>query len=724
MTGLMLYARTRTHSLHRLRHMCTLAALASPLTPTNVLGAEQVLEDVVVKATPIEERADGPVKGYNPTRSSTFTKTDTPIKDIPASLTIVPAEVVRDQAAESLGEVLRYVPGVTVHQGEGNRDQAVLRGNSTSADFFVNGMRDDAQIFRDVYNLERVEVLKGPGGMIFGRGGAGGVINRVTKRPSFAGVAEVNVTRGSWDQLRSTLDIGSAFGKSVAWRLNAMAEKSATFRDGVDVQRYAVNPAVTWAGRATMLTLDYEHLDDARTADRGIPSQNGAPFSTRPGAFFGNADQSHARSTVDSISALLDHELGGGWQLKNGLRIARYDKFYQNVFAGSAVTAANTLTLSAYNNANKRTNVFNQSDLIKTFKTGAVEHILLTGVELGYQNSDNRRNTGFFGSAAGISVPATLPIATATRFEPNGTDADNNVRSTIAAAYVQDQINLTKQWKLLTGLRYDRFSVDFDDRRTATPAMDLSRTDNALSPRFGVIWSPNAASTYYVSYSYAFLPSGEQLSLASTTADLAPEKSRNYEAGARWDVLRKLTISSAVFRLQRDDVRVADPANPGFFVRSGQQVTEGFELGLQGDVTRHWHLFGGYAQLNGRITRPISSGTAATAASVVPAGQKIGLVPENAFSLWNKFDIGARWGAGLGLINQSSMFTSFTNTVKLPGYTRVDGALFYVFSGNKTRIALNVENVFDKRYFPTVDGDNNISPGAPRNFRLTLSTRF
>ncbi|MGZ5227239.1 MAG: TonB-dependent receptor, partial [Burkholderiales bacterium] len=330
----------------------------------------------------------------------------------------------------------------------------------------------------------------------------------------------------------------------------------------------------------------------------------------------------------------------------------------------------------------------------------------------------------FFGSAAGISVPATLPIATATRFEPNGTDADNNVRSTIAAAYVQDQINLTKQWKLLTGLRYDRFSVDFDDRRTATPAMDLSRTDNALSPRFGVIWSPNAASTYYVSYSYAFLPSGEQLSLASTTADLAPEKSRNYEAGARWDVLRKLTISSAVFRLQRDDVRVADPANPGFFVRSGQQVTEGFELGLQGDVTRYWHLFGGYAQLNGRITRPISSGTAATAASVVPAGQKIGLVPENAFSLWNKFDIGARWGAGLGLISQSSMFTSFTNTVKLPGYTRVDGALFYVFSGNKTRIALNVENVFDKRYFPTVDGDNNISPGAPRNFRLTLSTRF
>jgi catecholate siderophore receptor len=306
---------------------------------------------------------------------------------------------------------------------------------------------------------------------------------------------------------------------------------------------------------------------------------------------------------------------------------------------------------------------------------------------------------------------------------PSATDADNKVKADIAAAYVQDQVALSKQWKLLAGLRYDHFKVDFDDRRILTPT-DLSRTDNAVSPRLGLIWTPNAASTYYVSYSHAFLPSGEQLGLATTTADLAPEKAKNYELGARWDLLARLTLSAALFRTDRDDVRVADPLNPGFFVKSGQQRTEGYELGLQGEVTPAWQVYGGYAHLDGRIRKPITSGTSATAASVVPAGSKIGLVPEHTVSLWNKVNLGGGWATGLGVIHQSSSYTSFNNTVKLPGFTRFDGALFYELDSRKIRVALNVENLFDKKYFPTVDGDNNISPGAPRTVRVSLSTAF
>ncbi|HEV7803026.1 MAG TPA: TonB-dependent siderophore receptor, partial [Burkholderiales bacterium] len=601
----------------------------------------------------------------------------------------------------------------------------VIRGISTTADFYVNGVRDDAQIFRDLYNLERVEVLKGPAGMIFGRGGAGGVVNRVTKRPIFGRIAEASVTVGSYDQLRTTIDVGNKLNDSTAFRFNAMAERADSFRDGVDLGRYAVNPTITFAlSGQTALTLDYEHLHDDRTADRGIPSRNGAPFDTGRSTFFGNAGQSDARSTVDAFAAVLDHDFGGGTQFKNSLRIARYDKFYQNVFAGSAVSAAGTLTLSAYNNANQRTNIFNQSDLTTKFTTAGLQHTLLTGIELGHQNSSNQRNTGFFGAATAVTVAGDNPFAVATDFRQAGTDANNTVQSDTAAVYVQDQIALSPQWKLLAGLRYDRFKVDFDDRRTTTPAVDLSRTDNAFSPRAGLIWTPTPASSYYVSYSYAFLPSGEQLSLAATTADLAPEKAKNYEIGARWDLLPKLTFSAAVFRLDRDDVRVADPLNPGFFVNTGQQRTEGVELGLQGEVTRWWHVFGGYARLDGRITKPITSGTAATAASVVPAGNKIGLVPDDTFSVWNKFALGGGWDAGLGVIHQSSSYTSFNNTVTLPGFTRVDGALYYTFAGGRTRIALNVENLFDKKYFPTVDGDNNISPGAPISARVTLSTAF
>jgi len=700
-----------------------LATLTQAAVPGLTHSAETTLPQVTVREQ--AERADGPVTGYNATRSSTFTKTDTPLREVPASVTVVPAPMMKDAAMQSMGNVFRYVPGALMHQGEGNRDQVVLRGSSTTADFFVDGTRDDAQVFRDIYNLERVEVLKGPGGMAFGRGGAGGVVNRVTKRPVFGHVGEASVTLGSYNQLRGTADIGNKLGDSAAWRLNAMAESADSFRNGADLKRYAVNPTTTLVlGDRTAVTLGFEHLRDERTADRGFPSRNGAPFNADPSTFFGNASQSNARSTVDGLYAVLDHEFGNGLQLKNSFRATHYDKFYQNIYPGSAVSAAGNLTLSAYNNANQRTNVFNQTDLTKKFSVGGFEHTLLAGLEIGNQDSTNKRNTGFFGAGTGITVPAGNPFATATRFAPNGTDADNNVKAAVAAVYVQGQIDLSKQWKLIAGLRYDHFKVDFDDRRTTTPAVDLSRTDNGMSPRVGLIWLPDAVSTYYVSYSYAFLPSGEQLGLATTTVDLAPEKAKNYEIGARWDLQPKLTLATALFRTDRDNVRVADPVNPGFFVKTGQQRVDGIEIGLQGEVTRNWQVYGGYAFLDGRTTRPINSGTTATVATIIPAGNKIGLVPEHTLSLWNRLTLGGGWGAGLGLIYQGDSYTSFNNTVKLPAFARADGAIYYAFAGGKTRVALNVENLFDKKYFPTVDGDNNISPGSPRSARLTLSAAF
>lgn len=621
---------------------------------------------------------------------------------------------------QSMADVFRYVPGATAHQGEGNRDQVVLRGISTTADFFVDGVRDDAQVFRDLYNLERIEVLKGPGGMIFGRGGAGGVVNRVTKLPVFGRIAETGVTAGSYGQLRGTADLGNKLNDSAAWRLNAMTESADSFRNGADLKRYAVNPVATLVPDArTTLTLGYEHLRDERTADRGFPARDGKPFDADPGTFFGNAGQSEARSTIDGFSAVLDHDLGGGLQLKNSFRATHYDKFYQNVYpdnAGAGVNAAGFFNLVAYNNANRRSNLFNQTDLTKTFAAGGFEHTLLAGAELGHQNSTSRRNTGFFAGAARLaSVSASAPFAVATRFAAFGTDADNNVKSDIAAAYVQDQITLSKEWKLLAGLRYDHFKVSFDDRRTTTAAVDLARTDNAWSPRLGLIWSPNTASTYYACYSYAFLPSGEQLSLAPNTADLAPEKARNYEVGGRWDLLPKLALSAALFRLDRNDVRSPDPVNPGFFVKTGQQRAEGVELGLQGEIRRDWQVFAGYAHLDGRITKRTSS---------APAGNKIQLVPAHALSVWNRFALGGGWGAGLGVVYQSDVFTAFDNTVRLPAFLRADGAIHYAFAGGKTRLALNLENLFDRKYFPTADGNNNISPGAPRNARLTLSTAF
>ena len=702
---------------------CSVAVAGNALAQQQAAPAETTLGEVTVQGN--AERADGPVQGYRATRSSTFTKTDTPLKEVPASITIVPAQMMEDTAMQSMGDVFRYVPGALLHQGEGNRDQIVIRGTSTTADFYVDGIRDDAQVFRDLYNLERVEVLKGPGGMAFGRGGAGGVVNRVAKRPVFGPVGEANFTLGSHSQLRGTVDVGNKSGESAAWRLNAMAETSDSFRNGADLKRYAVNPTATFAmSSQTLLTLGYERLYDDRTADRGFPSRNGAPFNADPSQFFGNADQSYARSTVDGLSAVLEHEFGNGWQLKNGLRITHYDKFYQNVYPGSAVTAAGTMTLSAYNNANRRTNLFNQTDLTKSFAAGGLKHTVLAGAEVGHQNSVSKRNTGFFGAATALTVSASSPFGVATRFAPNTTDADNSVSSDVFAVYVQDQVALSEQWKILAGLRYDNFKVAFDDRRTLVPATDLARTDSAFSPRAGLVWTPTPSSTYYASYSFAFLPSGEQLSLAPTTSDLAPETAKNFEVGARWDLLPALTLSTAVFRTYRDNVRVTDPSNPANFIKTGQQLTDGFEIGLQGDVTRNWQVYGGYASLDGRVTKPLNTGTATGLATVVPAGNKLPLVPNSTLSLWNKFNLGAGWGSGVGVVYQAESFAAIDNTVKLPSFTRLDGAVFYAFADGKTRLALNLENILNKTYFPTVDGNNNISPGAPITTRMTLSTSF
>ena len=712
------------------RRPITVAIILSFSSPplAHAQAQAQSTEQTLPEARVMEqaERADGPVTGYRATQSGTFTRTDTPLKEIPASVSVVPAQLMKDAAMQSMGDVFRYVPGVLMHQGEGNRDQIVLRGTSTTADFYVDGVRDDAQVFRDLYNLERVEVLKGPGGMAFGRGGAGGVVNRVTKRPVFGHVSEVSVTLGSWNQLRGAVDLGEKFNDAAAWRLNLMVENSDSFRGGVNLKRWAVNPAATIAlGTQTALTLGYEHLDDDRTADRGVPSSRGAPFNTDPGRFFGNASQSRAKSYFDTGYAVLDHDFGNGWQLKNTLRATHYDKYYHNVYPGSEVNAAGNLTISAYDNANQRTNIFNQTDLSKKFMAGGLEHTVLVGAEIGTQDSRNLRHTGFFGAAGtaiGATVPASNPFAIATSFRQNGTDANNRVTADVGAVYVQDQVAFSKEWKAIVGLRYDRFKVDFDDRRTVTPPTDLSRTDTAPSPRAGLIWQPTASQTYYVSYSSAFLPSGEQLGLATNTVDLEPEKAKNYEVGARWDPLPGLTLSTAVFRTDRDNVRVADPVNLGFFLKTGQLRSEGVEAGLAGEVTKNWQVFGGYSYLDARVQKPF--GNTATVASVIRAGNKLALTPEHTFSLWNKYDFGSGWAAGLGLIFQGSSFAAVDNTVTLPSFTRADGAVYYSFRDHKTRLALNVENMFDKRYYPTVDGNNNISPGSPRAARLTLLMTF
>jgi len=646
---------------------------------------------------------------------SSATKTLTPLRDVPQSITVVTREQIRDQQMLSLADVVRYTPGVTVHQGENNRDQIIFRGNSSSADFFLNGVRDDVQYYRDLYNLDGVEVIRGPNAMIFGRGGGGGVINRVTKEAGFTPLREITLLGGSYNNKRVAIDFDQPLNNQIAFRLNGMYENSDSFRDFVNLERYGINPTLTYKpGDRTRITLSYENFRDRRIADRGIPSFQGLPADVDISTYFGNPDLSRVRALVNLGTAAIEHQ-AGALNIHNRTQIGGYDRGYQNFVPGVVNATKTQVALSAYNNATERLNIFNQTDLTYSVSSGRIRHTLLGGIEVGRQLTDNFRNTGFFNNTAtSILVPYANPtINTPVTFRQSATDADNHLRTNIAATYAQDQIELSRYVQVVAGLRFDHFDLQYHNNRNGD---HLRRIDNLVSPRVGVVLKPVTRLSIYGNYSVSYLPSsGDQFSsLTTITQQVKPEKFNNYEAGIKWDIYRSLSFTSAVYRLDRINTRATDPNDPTRIIQTGSQRTNGFEVGLNGSVTRAWRLAGGYAYQDAFIT-------SATAAA--RAGAQVGQVPHHTFSLWNNYQIISRLGAGLGIIHRSDMFAAVDNTVTLPGYTRADAAVFFSLT-EKIRLQANVENLLDKRYYTNADSNTNISPGSSRAIRIGLTARF
>jgi len=654
---------------------------------------------------------------YDARRSGTATKTDTPLQDVPQSVSVVTSELIEDMAMQSMADVVRYTPGVTMAQGEGHRDAPTIRGNSTTADFFVDGVRDDVQYFRDVYNAERVEVLKGPNAMIFGRGGGGGVINRVTKSADSEVVRELGVELGSYDHRRFTADVNQPLGDTFAVRFNGLYQDSGSFRDEVEMERWGVNPTLTWRPAENLTArLSYEHFSDERTVDRGIPTLGGRVADVDISTFFGNPDESYAYAYVDTLSATVNYGLSDSLTLRNRTVYSEYEKFYQNVFPSGAVTGANLVPIQGYSNLTLRENLFSQTDLIWEGATGSIGHTVLLGAELGRQTSTNFRETGFFNNTtATFNAPLVSPTISAPpiTFRQSASDADNHGVVEVAGVYLQDQIALTDQLQVIAGIRYDSFEFNYRNNRNGDR---FKRKDELVSPRLGLVFKPAETLSIYASYSVSYLPSsGDQFSsLTLTNQAFDPEEFTNYEVGAKWEVRPDLLLTLAVYQLERDNTTAPDPVTPGVVVLTGSQRTMGFELGLTGQITDRWQLAGGFSRQDAEIT----SGTLSA-----PAGQKIALTPEFTFSLWNKYQITPRFAAGLGVIYQGDAFAAIDNTVVLPSFTRVDGALYYDINDD-LRLQLNVENLFDERYYPTSHGNNNILPGAPRSLRIALKAQF
>jgi catecholate siderophore receptor len=388
-------------------------------------SADTSVPDFVLQVAGIRDTVT--VRGVGPYTSpviTTATKAPTLLRDVPQSVTVVTRELIQDQLMMSVGDVMRYVPGVSVHQGENNRDQIIVRGNSSSADFYIDGVRDDVQYYRDLYNTERIEALKGPNAMIFGRGGAGGVVNRVMKDARFQPLGEFSLQGGMYGNKRVTADFGRPLNEKVAFRVNGMFEDSGSFRNEVTLNRKGITPTVTFTpDRATTITARYEYLDDSRVADRGITSYHGRPANVPDDTFYGDPDQSDVQATVHLASGLIEHRRGA-MTVRNHTMIGGYDRFYQNFVPGAVTPNMSQLTVTSYNNATRRTNFFNQTDVTYAAATGSVGHTLLAGSEFGRQGTNNFRNTGFFdNTATTLLVPFSAPtIRTPVTFRQSASD--------------------------------------------------------------------------------------------------------------------------------------------------------------------------------------------------------------------------------------------------------------------------------------------------------------
>ncbi|POA19678.1 TonB-dependent siderophore receptor [Pseudomonas sp. FW300-N1A1] len=663
-------------------------------------------------------------QSYMPTESRSALKIDAPLRDIPQTVNVIPQSLIKDQGAQSMEDVLKNVPGVGLSNGDGQRDQVTIRGFSAIGDMYVDGIRDDALYFRDLSNVERVEVIKGPAAVLYGRGSSGGLINSISKMPNFTPKQEVGATVDSEGKKRTQFDAGWADQQQgdKAVRVTGALENSDTFRDDGYIDRKAIAPSAYFKLSDDLeLNLGASYLYDERLIDFGIPAQGDRPVDVDRDKRFGSADpdDDYTRSEVFSFTAGANYRINDDFTLSNTSRYYHYDLDRNNTLADSSptrfVTAANGELLVKLNRGNvqrKEDGWFNQTELKQRAVLAGMNHNLLYGVELGRQVKDQ----SVFSQTNVAQVPVYRNGLVDVPFQANRQTAKGTNTQDTAGFYVQDLIELAPQWKALVGVRYDVFDQEYADDLTNN---QMSRTDTTWSPRVGLVYQPDQIQSYYVSVSRSYQPSAEMFALSTTNQELKPEQTTNYEIGGKWDLLdNRLALTAALFRLERTDMKTTDPANPTKLVLAGEQRTDGLELTASGQLSDKWQVYAGYAYLDAEITKSNSRTN-----GVPNEGQVPTLTPRHSANLWLVRSLTQTWRVGMGANYVDDRYTSLDNNVVMPAYTTVDAALLY--NQPKWDMALRLRNVFDEDYYASAHGSVDlITPGAPRTLELSTNYRF
>lgn len=675
-------------------------------------AAPTVLPETSVNAD-VDAQADSPrVKEV-----STATRTATPVRYVPQAIDSVKTANVLDYGTNDLATALSGIPNVS--SGADTRfDGLRIRGFEASNDFYLDGVRDDSQYVRDLHNIERIDVLKGPAAVLYGRGSQGGIVNRVSKVPEAGRRSSIEAQGGSEDMRSLYADLSADATENISLRLNMGNQDANSFRDDVSSHRQLFAPSISWQLTPRLNWLaQYEYSRFDRTPDRGIPGVNGRPADVKRETTYGD-DRDYIDDKAQSLRSKLTYELNDNWQLRQTLSVFKLDSDFDNTYLTSANAVTNRVSRARFQQDLRTRNIFNNLEAEGTVDTFGLEHRLLTGVEIGSQRRDPKLYTSLAVNRGGQAVP-TLDLYNPDRNQshtgPMTASSNNHTKVESRAIYVQDQLRLNDQWQLLAGLRYDRFEVDTTNKLTNIPD---GRDDNSISPRVGLVWTPLQDHSFYASWSKSYSPvGGGQIGITpnatGNTNDLDPEQTRQKEIGVKSDWLGdRLSTTFAVYELELYNRRTSDPNNPGLFILSGLQRSRGIELTATGQLAGNWYVRGGIGLQDATIVKD-NNGL---------AGNRVSNVAKRNGSLFLTWKPEQGWYAETGLTLVGSRFADNQNTTVLPGYGRWDALVGLRQKDWDLRAALN--NLTDRTYYSSATSAGQIRVGEPRNLVVTGTYSF
>jgi catecholate siderophore receptor len=691
--------------------------------PDGSLAKSRTLEEIEVEARSIPFRAH---------ESSTGMEGSAPLRDIPQTVNVVPQALIETQGAINVSDALRNVAGITLASGEGGfrGDNISIRGFAARTDRYVDGVRDNGQYARDTFNVERIEVLQGASSMLFGRGGTGGVVNTITKRPTGDPAASVSATAGSWDFRRVTADLDQPLGEAAGVRVAALWHDAQSFRDEVSTERKAVAPSLLLQpGEATRIDASLLWQEQRGIGDYGTPWNNATnrPADVPISNFYGPGDSAVEDFDVYSGRMTVNHAFSDRFTLRNTTGYDHVERLTGYARPGGVTSETPDTLVSLAGNqlrGNSQINLHHQTDLLFEFDTGAVRHHIASGLEFGWEDFAYRAIACNSDAAVSplrclapvplfapqsVVQPALIASLSGQRLSTyNKTDTESR------ALYLQDRVVLDDQWSLVAGVRHDRFEAE---QRNLLTDERFARTDSFTSYRVGAVFQPSDAQSWYASWSTSFNPSAETFGLSAASAEVGPEENRNIEFGLKltpWG--GRFGLNLALFDLTKTNARTVDPNNTSVTVLDGEQRTRGFQADLQGNLTERWLVSAGIALMDPEVTR------SNTVSGGIPIeGKTPQNAPETQANLWTVYDLGNGFEIGGGAFHTGKRYADAPNLKRIDAYTRWDA--YAAWRHEALRIALNAYNLGDEQY---VDYAHPafVTWGEPRHVRLSVSYSF